>query len=422
MVELEKDSSSVAEYLSRGTIDRTSSSVARAIKVRAKNYHMHDGDLYRRTAKGLRFVPGEKERISIMKGLKDEIGHWSFAKTYKIISDRFWWPKIRVDAAHFVRSWESCQKTNPAEQNGPYGRMPVSGLFHTWSIDFAGPLRETTAGNKSILVAIENLSSWPVSKAIGTNSSNSSGVIKFVEEQTCQLYGNPRRILSDGDPKFDSAAVRDYAAGALIEWKIISAYNPRGNATVERMVGTLKRAVQKALVSNKDRDWDDCLGEILVGYRRRPGTDGKSPFEVLLGIRPRFAVESPELEPIAFNMNVAREFEVAIAKSLSASRIVPTAPENRTNKFEVGEKVLVRRGRKETGSKIESTNWIGPFIIKEENHPRYKLRTNDRRKFRRPVHARRPRLYVERGYGPNAGTICWYRYVTSFSVEHTNEY
>ena len=247
-------------------------------------------------------------------------------------------------------------------------------------------------------------------------------MIKFVEEETCQLYWNPIRILSDRDSNFDSAAVRDYASGASIDWEIVSAYNPRGNAKVERMVGTLKREVQKVLVSNKDRVWDESLGEILGGYRRRPGTDGKSPFEILFGIRPRFAVESPDLEPIEFSTNFSREFEVAIAKSLRASRIVPTVPENWTNKFEVGEKVLERRGRKEAGSKIESTNWIGQFIIKEENRPRYKLRTNDRRNFRRPVHARTLRLYVERGYGPNAGTICWYRYVTNFSVERTNKY
>ena len=174
-LELEPDLNSVAEYLSRGTINKASSTVARAIKVRAINYHMHDGDLYRRTAKELRFVPGEKARTSIMKGLHDEIGHWSFATTYKIISDRFWWPKIRMDVAHFVRSCDSCQKANPSEPNGPYGRMPVSGLFHTWSIDFAGPLKETTAGNKYILLALQNLSSWPVASAIDTNYFNSKG-------------------------------------------------------------------------------------------------------------------------------------------------------------------------------------------------------------------------------------------------------
>ena len=139
------------------------------------------------------------------------------------------------------------------------------------------------------------MSSWPVASAIATNCFNSRGLIKFVEEQICQLYGNPIRILSDGDPKLESAAIRDYASGASIDWKIISAYNPRGNAKVEGMVGTLKRAVLKVLVSCKDRDWDECVGEILGGYRRRPGTDGKSPFEILLGIRPRFAVEPPNL-------------------------------------------------------------------------------------------------------------------------------
>ena len=74
-MELESDLNSAAEYLSRGTIDRASSSVARAFKIRAKNYHMHEGDLCRRTAKGLKFIPGDKPRTSIMRGLFDEIGH-----------------------------------------------------------------------------------------------------------------------------------------------------------------------------------------------------------------------------------------------------------------------------------------------------------------------------------------------------------
>ena len=60
--------------------------------------------------------------------------------------------------------------------------MLVSGLFNTWSIDFAGPLKETAAGNKYILLAVENLSSLQVASAVGTNYFNSSEVIKFVEE------------------------------------------------------------------------------------------------------------------------------------------------------------------------------------------------------------------------------------------------
>ena len=117
-----------------------------------------------------------------------------------------------MDVGHFVRSPDSCQETNTPEQTGPYGRMPVSGLFRTWSIDFSDPFKETATGNKYILLAVENLSSWPVASVIGTNYFNSSGVIKFVQEQVRQLDGNAIGILSESDPKFDSVAVRDYAS------------------------------------------------------------------------------------------------------------------------------------------------------------------------------------------------------------------
>ncbi len=60
--------------------------------------------------------------------------------------------------------------------------------------------------------------------------------------------------MSDGDSKFDTGAVRDFASLADIQCKITSAYNPRGNAKVERMVGTLKRAIQKVAASKMDEN------------------------------------------------------------------------------------------------------------------------------------------------------------------------
>ena len=215
-------------------------------------------------------------------------------------------------------------------------------------------MKETAAGNKYILLAIEKLSSWPVSSAIGTNYFNSSGIFKAIEEQICQLYGNSIRILSDGDPNFDDASLKDYTATASTDWKTIPTSNSRVNSKVQKMVGTLKLATRKVVVSDRNREWDECLGEILGCYRRRPGIDGKSPFEIFFGVRPRFAVESPQIYLAALNTDFDREFEIAIADSVNKSRIVPSTQEKWTNKFELGAKVLVRRGRKETGSKIES--------------------------------------------------------------------
>ena len=76
------------------------------------------------------------------------------------------------DIAHFVRSCDLYQKTNPSEQSSPYGKIPVSGLFHTCSIDFACPLKETEAGNKYLLLAVEHISCWQVACAISTEMVN----------------------------------------------------------------------------------------------------------------------------------------------------------------------------------------------------------------------------------------------------------
>lgn len=86
---------SVIKYLNTELVSDQSYSIPRAIKFPAKNYIMYEGYSYRRTRKGLRFVPGEQEQISIMKGLGDEIGHWNLSTAYSIISDLFWQPKRR---------------------------------------------------------------------------------------------------------------------------------------------------------------------------------------------------------------------------------------------------------------------------------------------------------------------------------------
>ena len=93
--------------------------------------------------------------------------------------------------------------------------MSVSGLFDTWSIGFAGPLREPDAGNKYLLFAVEHLSCWTVACAIGAELFSSTGVVSFLEEHICWSYGNPLRILSDGDSKFDHGAVRDFESSSV---------------------------------------------------------------------------------------------------------------------------------------------------------------------------------------------------------------
>lgn len=62
----------------------------RSIKKNTKSFLVHDGRLFLRTRNCLRFAPCQKTHPLILEGLHDEIGHWDFTSTYKIISERFW--------------------------------------------------------------------------------------------------------------------------------------------------------------------------------------------------------------------------------------------------------------------------------------------------------------------------------------------
>ena len=151
------------------------------------------------------------------------------------------------------------------------------------------------------------------------------------------------------------------------------------------MVSTLKPAITKMVIANPEHEWSRYLSDILRGCRKRPANDGKTPFEVLLGIKLRFSIEPPRADYVASDSNLIRYM------SLRASRMVSKTRAAWPRIFEIGDLVLVRRGRRKPWSRITSASRYGPFIFKESYHPRYLLRTEDRQKFRRPIHARRLR-------------------------------
>ena len=140
-------------------------------------------------------------------------------------------------------------------------------------------------------------------------------------------------------------------------------------------------------------DWDLCLDQVLFGYSRRSSTDGKSPFEVLYGVKSRFSEENEA--SILPSTNEAREFELAIALAARAERVVPRMV-TEEQKFKTGDWVLLRRGNQPKGSKFEARMWLEPYQVNTVQYPRYELENAPGRRSRKPVHVRRIRLYIQR--------------------------
>ncbi len=369
----------IARYLNKLSIMDEPISITPELNKKAKDFLVHDERLFR-TKYGIRFAPHIEMRERILKGLNDEVGHWDFNSTYSFARDRFWWPIMRQEVASFVKSCDPCQKTKPAIRKKSAGKITISRLFHTWCIDFAEPLPRTNVSNQYLIVSVEQMSKWPVSWEIPANLFNSLGVMEFVKKEVIMLFGPPQYILSDNDLNFDCKAVQDFARRFNIQWKCTSTYNPQGNNVVESMVDTLEKAIQE-FNRSEPKEWDASLENVLYGYRRRLGPDGVATFEILFGVKPRFAIESFGAIPGEDVLANARTFGLPMALINRAERLVPRTLENEA-RYQIGDMVLLRNGKRPEGSKFEARMWLGPFKVISVEHPRYILENAPGRKSR----------------------------------------
>ena len=400
VLNIEPHLQNVARYLETSTLpEHLDRKAIRGTKFQARLFVHHDGQLYRTMQNGSRLVPDINTRSDILKCLHDEAGHWGFTSLYQMIADRFWWPGMRKQISDFVKTCDACQKAKPNTRYRSGARMPISGLFHTWSVDFTGPLPITKNHKKYLIVAVEHMSGWPVARA--SVAADSSVVVAFLRQEILNTFGIPGCVMSDNGAHFAATYVKEFAEASGFKWKFVSAYNPRGNGKVERMIGTLKVSLKKTCLESQT-DWDTKLPRILNGYRQRPNADGISPFCVMFGVEPRTRWEQGVSIARPENTMAIRKAELARAGNLRVDRLMPyVEPEGRP--FRKHEFVLLRRGVEPKGSRFSSWMWTGPYKIIEADHPRYRLENTNRRRTRRTVHARRLRRYHVRGSPQDAG-------------------
>ncbi len=117
---------------------------------------------------------------------------------------------MRPEVMEFVKTCDVYQKTKPANRKGILGQIPISGIFNTWSLDYAGSLPTTKNGNKYIINGVEHKSRRPVARVIPQSMLNSRGTMSFIEEEIIRPYSSPQYIRSDNDLKFDCLEIHDF--------------------------------------------------------------------------------------------------------------------------------------------------------------------------------------------------------------------
>lgn len=335
-----------------------------------KEYVLKGNRLYRVTEKGEKWVVPKTARRQILTYYHDGMGHFGTEKTLEAIQNRYWFSSMRNYVRNYISACLGCLYNKK-----PTGKRP--GSLHsidkkdvpmdTLHLDHLGPFVKSRKQNSYLIVAIDGFTKFVFMKAVRNTSTKP--VLKFLDE-ICEMFGVPRRLISDRGTAFTSATFKNYCQTLNIKHVLCATATPRANGQVERM----NRTILSALTSTVEQEelWDESLSKIRWGINATISTvTGKTPYEVFLGYRPRgiadacLSAEVCDQTPVDVSSLRADVSETIVKKQLlqkqaydkrHASPIV----------YHVGQQVLVRAAKSSVNTGISKKlepRYKGPYVV-----------------------------------------------------------
>lgn len=184
--------------------------------------------------------------------------------------------------AHFVRSknlpysveeikvmtsrCSVCAELKPRYYKPNYESLiKATQAFERLSMDFKGPL-PSLSRNKYLLTIVDEFSRFPFAFAC---QDMSASTIVHCLTQLFTMCGTPSYIHSDRGASFMSNEVKTFLHERGVATSRTTPYNPQGNGQVERLNGTLWKAITLALKSRRldVNRWEEVLMDALHSIR-----------------------------------------------------------------------------------------------------------------------------------------------------------
>ena len=307
-------------------------------------------------------------------------GHLGLKKTSATVQSRTYWPTWSSDVQRFMKQCQVCARYHR-------GSLPRRGELQTpqagepWervSIDITGPHPKSSRQNQYILTVIDHFSKW--AEAIAIPNHTAIVVAKALLVHVFSRYGTPVQLLSDQGREFQSELFAQLMKWLEIEKLRTTAYKPSTNGMVERFHRTLNTMLGK-VVSESQRDWDECLPFVMAAYRASPhSSTGYSPNRLFLGRENRMPVDVAmglPREEVNGGQHVDDYVAVHQERAESAYRLVREHLKENAQRRKVAYDVRVKKSEFSIGDWVwyfyprryprKSPKWqrsyIGPFLI-----------------------------------------------------------
>lgn len=247
----------------------------------------------------------EAVRLDIIKEAHDELseaGHGRYHKTYNRIAAGYYWPRMSRDILRYVRTCDVCQKIKP-KRHAPFGLLqpiPIpSQPFEVISMDFIMELPQSGRFN-AILVVVDKLTKFAIIVPC-TSDINEEETARLLFKNVFKIYGLPRQIISDRDPRWTGQFWENVCRQLHIKRGLSTAYHPQSDGQSKILNQTLEIYL-RAYVGPERNNWSEILDIFALEYNTSTHSATKfTPSFLLFGfeLTTRLGYLSPSQETIS---------------------------------------------------------------------------------------------------------------------------
>ena len=365
-----------------------------------------------------KLVVDKDDRMRMMAGAHDSLGHRGFYATKMLIAERFWWPEFERDVSWYIKTCHLCQERQKTLLKIPPIVTHTPSLFQTLHADTMS-MTPKSNGCGHIAHGRCGMTSWMEGRPLREETGRSVGIWLF-EDIICR-WGCIIWIITDNGSVYRAAVAwleRKYGIKGIK----ISPYNSKANGVVERGHFIIREGIVKSCQGNINQ-WPSKVHHAFFADKciTRKST-GFSPYYLLYGVDPVLPFDLTEATFLVHGFHSGMKTEELLALRIrqlekrpediaqAAAAIVQSRLRSKeqfekvfrrrltSHVFEEGDLVLVRNSQVEKElDKKHKPRYLGPFqIVRRTKGGSYVLKELDGTVSRRGVAHFRLLPYVPR--------------------------
>jgi hypothetical protein len=249
-------------------------------------------------------------------------------------------------------------------------------------MDWITDLPMTPKGHDSIMVVVDKLTKFVVLIPC-TKEIDAQGVAALLEERVLQYFGQPRKIVSDRDPRVQGHFFQEWCAQRCIKHSPSTAYHPQTDGQTERYNRVVEDYLRHYIDPALD-NWDTLLPSAQFALNNAwQESVQNTPFFLMYGQHPLYKANArlQSKVPAADAYTKGIEEAVAHAKQClqkAQHRQKAYADRHRRHlQFETSTRVLLNSKNikfKGLNCKKLLPRWLGPFeVTKRVGEQSYRL-------------------------------------------------